>query len=201
MSLFNLPVTIKTFRISEPRLYLFYPAIAEIPDMAVQQQMNQAIVNEANRQIHQQGYLQNPKMELTSYYELKTNERGVLSLSLYNDANVGGPHGQMLQNSLTFDAQSGKLYTLKDLFVHGVDYVKSLSEIVLQQIRDRGIPLLSEFKGIRPDQHFYIADKALVVYFQLNEITSYEYGFQYFPISVYEIQDIINEQPLGTMMY
>lgn len=201
MSLFNLPVTIKTLRIAEPRLQLFYPAIAEMPDMALQQQMNQMIVNEVNRQIHQQGYLKNPKMELTGYYELKTNERGVLSLSLYNEANAGGPHVQTLQNSLTFDVQSGKLYTLKDLFVQGIDYVTSVSGIVLQQIKERGIPLLSEFKGIRPDQYFYIADKALVVYFQPGEITAYEFGFQYFPISVYEIQDIINEQPLGTMMY
>lgn len=201
MNLFNLPVSIKTYRISEPRLHAFYPVIVEMTDTAVQQQMNQIIVNEVNRQIHQQGYALNPKMELTGYYELKTNERGVLSLSLYNEMYAGGPHGYTLQHSLTFDVQTGKLYTLKDLFVQGIDYVKSVSEIVGQQIKDRGIPLLSEFKGIRPDQDFYIADKALVVYFQLNEISAYEYGFQYFPISVYEIQDIINEQPLGTMMY
>ena len=139
--------------------------------------------------------------ELSGYYEIKTNERGVLSFSLYNESYANNAHGWTLQNSLTFDVQTGKLYTLQDLFVHGVDYVKSVSEIIGQQIRDRRIPLQSEFKGIRPNQDFYIADKALIVYFQLEEITAYVYGFQYFPISVYEIQNIINEQPLGTMMY
>ena len=198
--MFNLPINIKTYRMSAPRLNVLYPVIVELSDSTVQQQINQLIVNEVNRQIHQQGYPQNPK-ELNGYYEIKTNERGVLSLSLYNESYASDAQRWTLQNSLTFDVQTGKLYSLQDLFVHGVDYVKSLSEIIGKQIRDRRIPLLSEFKGIRPNQEFYIADKALIVYFQLNEITAYVYGFQYFPISVYEIQNIINEQPLGTMMY
>jgi hypothetical protein len=200
MNLFNLPITIKTYRMSGPRLNVLYPVIMELSDSSVQQQINQLIINEVKRQIHQQGYPQNPN-ELSGYYEIKTNERGVLSLSLYNESYANNAHGWTLQNSLTFDVQTGKLYTLQDLFVHGVDYVKSVSEIVGQQIRDRHMPLQSEFKGIRPNQDFYIADKALIVYFQLEEITAYVYGFQYFPISVYEIQNIINEQPLGTMMY
>lgn len=198
--MFNLPINIKTYRMSGPMLNILYPVIVELPDSAVQLQINQLIVNEVNRQIHQQGYPQNPK-ELNGYYEIKTTERGVLSLSLYNESYTSNAHRWTLQNSLTFDVQTGKLYSLQDLFVHGVDYVQSLSEIIGKQIKDRRIPLLSEFKGIRPNQEFYIADKALVVYFQLNEITAYVYGFQYFPISVFEIQTIINEQPLGTMMY
>ncbi|MDQ0877364.1 hypothetical protein QFZ77_006023 [Paenibacillus sp. V4I3] len=198
--MFNLPIHIKTYRMSGPRLNVFYPAIVELSDSAMQQQINQLIVGEVNRQIHQQGYPQNPK-GLSGYYEIKTNERGVFSLSLYNESYTSHAHRWTLQNSLTIDVQTGKLYTLQDLFVHGVDYVKSVSEIIGQQIKDRRIPLQSEFKGIRPDQDFYIADKALVVFFQLEEITAYVYGFQYFPISVYEIQNIINEQPLGTMMY
>ncbi|UUZ84241.1 DUF3298 and DUF4163 domain-containing protein [Paenibacillus sp. P26] len=138
---------------------------------------------------------------MTGFYEIKTNERGVLSLSIFNYAYSGGAHGLTLQKSLTFDVQTGNLYGLYDLFFHGIDYVKSLSDLIQQQIQGRRLPLLSEFRGIRPDQDFYIADKALVVYFQVNEITAYVYGFQYFPISVYQIQDMINERPLGTMMY
>ncbi|WP_368073024.1 RsiV family protein [Virgibacillus salinus] len=53
---------------------------------------------------------------------------------------------------------------------------------------------------MQPDQDFYIADKALVIYFQLYEITPYVFGFPMFPISVYAIKDIINEDgPLGRM--
>lgn len=102
--------------------------------------------------------------------------------------------------SLTFDLKKGGLCKLEDLFKPGSDYVKKLSFLIDAQIKQRNIQLLSDFTVIRPDQDFYIADKALVVYFQLYEITPYVFGFPMFPISVYDIQDIIDEEgPLGRM--
>ncbi|MFC4768664.1 DUF3298 and DUF4163 domain-containing protein [Effusibacillus consociatus] len=201
MILNELPVSIKTYRITMPKLNILYPVIEELANSIVQQRINNTILNEVNLLLHLQGYPQKPKTEWTGHYEIKTNERGTISLSLFNYAFSGGAHGLTLQKSLTFDVETGKLYTLQDLFVHDLDYVGSLSDIIEQQIKGRNIPLLFEFKTIRPDQDFYIADKSLVVYFQVNEITEYVYGFQYFPISVYTIQNIINEQPLGKMIY
>lgn len=104
--------------------------------------------------------------------------------------------------SLTFNVTSGTTYTLSELFKPNSNYVRRLSNIVRQQIAQRQIPLLNKFTGIKPDRDYYIADKALVLYFQLYELAAYVYGFLYFPIPVYEIQDIINESgPLGLMLY
>ncbi|MNR08235.1 Peptidoglycan-N-acetylmuramic acid deacetylase PdaC [compost metagenome] len=159
-------------------------------------------MNAVNKQLHDQGYHQNPMTDITAYYEIKTNQRRVLSLSLINYAFSGGAHGMTIQNSLTFNTQTGKSYTLSELFKPDSDYVARISEIVAAEIKRREIPLLVEFKGIRPDQDFYIADKSLVVYFQLYELAAYVYGFLYFPISIYTLQDIIVEDgPLGKMLY
>jgi hypothetical protein len=41
-----------------------------------------------------------------------------------------------------------------------------------------------------------------VLYYQLYEMTAYVFGFPYFPISIYEMADIVAEDgPLGRMMY
>jgi len=102
--------------------------------------------------------------------------------------------------SLTFDLEKGKLCGLKDLFKPGSDYVKRLSLLIDAEIKQRQIFLLNGFTAIRPDQDFYIADKALVIYFQLYELTAYAYGFPMFPISVYDLADIIDEHgPLGRL--
>jgi len=155
-----------------------------------------------NSLLQQQGYYQNPQTTVTALYELKNNQRRILSLSLINYAFSGGAHGLTIIKSPTFNVETGKVYELKELFKPGADYVKRLSEIIKVRIKERDIPLLVDFKSIRPDQDYYIADKCLVIYFQLYEITPYVYGFPYFPISVYEIQDIIDENgPLGVMMY
>lgn len=202
MSTPSVPVSIQTYRVTKNKLNLLFPAVSGLPDLRVQRRMNEAIVSEVNQLLHQQGYPQNPLTESTGYYEIKNNQRGILSMSLLNYAFSGGAHGLTLQKSLTLGVQSGHSYTLSQLFKPGSDYTARLSAIIKAQIKSRDIPVLNEFTAIRPDQDFYIADKALVVYFQVYELAAYVYGFVYFPISIYDIQDIIDENgPLGEMLY
>lgn len=210
MSNMQNPVYIFTRRIASPfqNLVIDYPFAAGLRNPAVQNIINCRIINTVNELIYEQtgklleqGY-KSPQMTIQGWYELKTNQRGVLSLSLGNYT-IAYPaaHGLTIIKSLTFDINTGKEYTLGELFKPGSNYVGILSEIIEKQIKEREIPLLGEFKGIRPDQDYYIADKALVIYFQLYEITAYAFGFPMFPISVYEIQDIIKEySPLSAML-
>jgi Protein of unknown function (DUF3298) len=101
---------------------------------------------------------------------------------------------------LTFNVLTGKTYQLKDLFKKDSNYVSILSKIVGEQIKERDIMVLGEYKGIKPDQDFYIADKSLVLFYQLYDLAPYVYGIPHFPISIYTIQDIIeDESPLGQM--
>src|SRR5699024_7859189 len=100
-----------------------------------------------------------------------------------------------------FDIRDGKNYTLKELFRSGSNYTDVLSKIEQKQIKASNIPLIGDFPDISPNQDFYIADKALVLYHQAYEITPDYIGIPMFPISVYELQDIIDENgPLGRMM-
>lgn len=199
---FKFPVDIKTMRWQRPRLNVHYPLVAGLLDQTVQHNINQRITHTLSQMIVDQGYYENQQTEITGTYEIKTNERGVLSLTLEIYSFSGGAHGLTVIKSLTFDIQTGKLYQLSELFKSGTDYVKRLSDIVKLQILQRKIPLLVEFKGINPEQDYYIADKSLVIYFQLYELTAYVYGFTYFPISVYEIEDILDEDGLlGRMIY
>lgn len=200
-NLTKLPVQVKTIHLINHRLDSFYPVIRGISDKEVQKRINDTILKTVYALMRDQGYFEDENTTITASYEIKNNQRGILSLSLINYAFSGGAHGLTLIRSLTFDIETGKLYSLQDLFKPNADYVGRLSEIVREQIRIRDIPVFEEFTEIRPDQDFYIADKSLVLYFPLYEITPYAYGFPYFPISVYDIQDIIDETgPLGMML-
>lgn len=202
MDFTRFPVQIATQKLMNPDLDIYYPAVIGLPDAQVQQRIISAIYDMVVSLLVKQGYYQNPGAEVSGWYEIKTNERGILSLSLGNYIYIThAAHGMTVIKSLTFDIVTGKSYSLADLFKPGSDYVKVLSGIVERQIKERDIMLLEDFKGIKSDQDYYIADKALVLYFQLYELTAYAYGFPYFPISVYDIEDIIDEQgPLGKMM-
>lgn len=181
-----------------PTKVVYYPRVTGMQSRQLQDLINSTIVKENQQLITQQtGAMDTTVVDLYGYYEIKNNQRDVLSLSLSNYVyHYHAAHGMTVIKSLTFDLQKGNQVSLKDLFKPGSDYVKRLSELISIQIKQRDIPLLVDFKAIRPDQDFYIADKALIIYFQLYEITPYAYGFPMFPISVYDLQDIIDENGL-----
>lgn len=76
-------------------------------------------------------------------------------------------HGMTYLKALTFDIGTGKVYLLSELFKPGSNYVKVISDIVAEQIKRRNITLLDGFNGIKPNQDYYLADKTIVIYFQL----------------------------------
>ncbi|WP_255584779.1 DUF3298 and DUF4163 domain-containing protein [Virgibacillus saliphilus] len=198
-----LPVAIQTMVIKQQGTTIYYPAVVGLQDQHVQQNINQTIIQLMQFLVHQQYEQQRASAftEMIGTFEIKTNERNILSLTLSNYAIAYQyAHGLTLMKSLTFDTQSGKNYTLQELFRPGSNYIDTLSQLVQKQIHARDIQLLSEFPGISPDQDFYISDKVLVLYFQAYEITPGYVGLPMFPISVYKLQQIIDENgPLGRM--
>lgn len=198
----NFPVGIKTMTITTgPTKVVYYPRVSGMQNKQLQGLINNTILSQNQQLINEQtGNMDTTVVDLYGYYEIKNNQRDVLSLSLNNYVyHYHAAHGMTVIKSLTFDLQKGKQVALKDLFKPGSDYVKRISDLVNVQIREREIPLIIDFKAIKQD-HFYIADKALVIYFQLYELAPYAYGFPMFPISVYDLQDIIDENgPLGRM--
>jgi hypothetical protein len=199
------PVQIMTKKLVNPRkkTEIFYPTITNLADPAGQQRMNKAIINSVYKLLTEQHYYEIENWHnIDGWFELKTNQREVLSLINYNYAFPAQyAHGLTLAASLTFDTQTGQDYSLSQLFKAQSNYVAILSDLIKRQIRQREISLINEFIAIKPDQDYYIADKCLVVYFQIYEYTAYVEGFQFFPISVYEIASIIEEEsPLGRMI-
>ncbi|MFZ5352287.1 MAG: DUF3298 and DUF4163 domain-containing protein [Bacillota bacterium] len=204
MSYIKSPVQILTRKIisKDEALKIDYPVIIGMEDKSVMEKMNKKIKELVYELIKQQGYYEQENMTMNGWYEIKTNERGVLSISIGNYAYpYHAAHGMTVIKSLNFNISTGKNFELYELFKPNSNFVKEISEMIELQIKERGITLLDTFKGISPNQDYYIADKCLVVYFQLYEIAAYVYGILDFPISIYSIQNIIdNDGLLGVML-
>lgn len=198
-----LPVLMKTKIFKRNGMRVYYPVVYGLPSATVQQQINQTIVDTVDmlmsEQYEQQGF--DHFDEVIGLYEVKTNERKILSLSFTNYAIAKqAAHGLTIMASQTFNVETGQIYSLADLFIEDSNYIEVLSRHVQAQIDKREIPLLEPFTGIRSDQDFYLADKSIVLYFQPYEITAGYYGFPMFPISVYALETIINpDGPLNSL--
>ncbi|BAQ11842.1 hypothetical protein OXB_3373 [Bacillus sp. OxB-1] len=198
------PVSIVTRKLPNvsPKVNVYYPVIVHLENSEVQSKMNHAIIELLNQILIDLDYYDKNLVELLASYEVKTNERGILSLNLIVYSFTGGAHGMTVVRSLTFDTKTGKQYTLKELFKQDSPYVETLSSIIRKQMQRWNVDLLDPpFKEIRPDQDFYLADTSIVIYFQLYEITPYYWGFPYFPIPIKDLETIIQpEGPLDQLM-
>jgi len=192
---------IVTHKLVKPRLQVKYPQVAGLKNGLVQKMVNSAILDAVYDLIRKQGYVSNPDMEITGSFETKLHEKGLFSV-LYDNYGYakGAAHGITYQSSQTFNLHDGRLYQLADLFKPGSDYVGRLSEIIRRQFKERDIPMIAEFKSIRPDQDFFMTEKTLGIYFQLYEYTPYVYGFPTFEIPYVELADILDpEGPVGIL--
>lgn len=197
METLTFPVNTQTMVVRQPPgTEIYYPQVIEMTDRRAQQIINQKI-HQHTEYLFQQQFKQQEHSafsQMIGTFEIKTNQRDILSLTLSNYAIAAhAANGLTLMQSLTFDIRTGENYQLKDLFLPGSDYSKRLSAIVERQIKTRDIPTIGAFKGISPNQNFYIADKCLILYYQEIEITPHYVGLPVFPISVFELGDIVKE--------
>ena len=194
------PVVIKTRRIKKERLDVEYPVVEGLADKNVEQYINSVLMGIVDNLIVNTGYYENPMTDVTGRYHVRTNEKGILSISIEMYWFAGSAHGMTVLKSVTFDVNTGRIYRLEDLFKENVDYVKPISDIIKRQIQERNIPLIVDFTEIRPDQDYYIQNRTLMIYFQLYELAPYVYGFVTFPIPTREIEGIIREDgPLSIL--
>ena len=197
------PLPISTLRLDcGKNQVVYYPYVFFTENNFWENKMNEAIKEQVKKLISEQvGDMPTTVEEMLGLYEIKNNQRQILSLSLSNYTyHQKAAHGMTYIKSLNFDLEKQKICKLEDLFIPGSDYIKRISSLVNIQIHERDIPLLDDFAGIQPNQDFYIADKTIVIYFQLYEITPYYVGLPMFPISVFDLIDIIDDtSPLSRM--
>ncbi|WP_243459183.1 DUF3298 and DUF4163 domain-containing protein [Metabacillus bambusae] len=201
---YRLPIPIQTYDDSAHKLSIYYPQLLLV-NKAHQQTINQAIYRKVYTlfsNINEQGYYQPGITEMIGNYEVKNNQRGIVSITLSNFANMPTlAHPVTYLDSLTTDVRTGEIYQLKDLFKENSPYRERINKLIDIQIKERDIPLLNSYTGIRPNQKYYIADKALIIYFDMYEITPGYVGFPMFPIGSYQLQDIIEDtSPLGILL-
>lgn len=186
----KLPIQIFSMHYNKLTVDFYYPKVYGLSDVYVQQRINSELYNlmiKVTKAVIQ------PELVtyVTGFYEIKNNQRQVLSITVNAMGDFHGAHPVTVVKSANIDVKTGKNYELHQLFKPDSGYIKKLSDMIYAQIKERDIPLLDGFKGIRPDQDYYIADKSLIIYFQQYEISPYVAGLPYFVIPIYDIGDMI----------
>ncbi|XRG84951.1 DUF4163 domain-containing protein [Neobacillus sp. SAB-20_R2A] len=114
-----LPVDVKPYIYrSGPKKEVIYPQVVNHRNQRLERSINQGIVQQTQKLIDTQvGDMPSTVSEMLGTFELKNNQRNVLSLNLSNYTyHEHAAHGMTYIKSLTFDLQKETLVQLKDLF-------------------------------------------------------------------------------------
>jgi len=133
-----------------PLMDFFYPAAEGLGDISVEQRINHQIVSlmySMIDELQQKG----SSVQVTGYYEIKANERNVLSLIL-TATGADGDHRMAVVHSLNIDSSTGTNYPLGTMFKPGSNYIEVLSDIISVQIAERNLSLHGKYPGIQPNQ-------------------------------------------------
>lgn len=113
----DFPVSIRTEKLKNTPVQatVYYPLVTDLENKDAELKINQAIVNLLNKMLIDQNYYEPSLVELIANFEIKNNQRGILSLNLIVYSFTGGAHGMTVVKSLTFDVKTGHSFTLAEL--------------------------------------------------------------------------------------
>lgn len=173
---------------------VYYPQIEGMRNKTAQQSVNQKLKELS--QIKEINSDEQLDYSYTGDFSIEFFKKNLLVLEMNAyEYHFGAAHGMPTKIYAHVDLVSGKVYELKDLFKPGADYVKVLSDIIGNQIKNDpqySYVFPDTYKGIAADQPFYVSQDALHIYFAPYEIAPYAAGFPTFKIPFSQISNIIN---------
>lgn len=174
---------------------VYYPEVRGMQDSNLENKVNNQLkilsqVKPVKENIQlEYSYLGNFKIE---FFKKKLL---ILELNGYNYT-FGAAHGMPSKIYTNIDLVTGQFYELKDLFKKDSNYVKVLSDIIGEIIKndpEYEYVFPDTYKGIKENQSFYVSENILYIYFYPYEIAPYAAGFPTFRIPYRDITTIINK--------
>lgn len=141
--------------------------------------LNQAIIDKVSELFKTQ-VLVPEKIDFTEVYgtfETTLNKNGIVSIlfDMFTYVEMAA-HGLSVFDSITFNANTGQIYTFADLFNPRTNYIAELNRLAQEYIKDNNVNLISPYGGVDENQAFYLTPDSLVMYYQVYRYTPYYYG-------------------------
>ncbi|PKM79175.1 MAG: hypothetical protein CVU88_07140 [Firmicutes bacterium HGW-Firmicutes-13] len=189
----ELTANIVEIKIDEPPVQVTYPQVQGLKDKDVQEEINRLIREQVNTLMVEQG-VREELLEMTGNYRITLNKKGLLSIRFENFSFIKfAAHPSTAVKSLTIDLKTGKKYDIVDFFEIGDSYRLIIRNIINREIKERGIQLIVDFKGISDNQNYYLTNNSVVIYYQEAELAARVWGILEFPIPFTYLRNVIDK--------
>ncbi|MBN7771766.1 protease inhibitor I42 family protein [Clostridium aminobutyricum] len=182
---------------------LQYPQISGLSNAAIEAKINTVFKDAAldaekeglrnAAELNASGYIGGAKVGTDFNYRVKYNQNELLSVITYNYQYAGGAHGMTVENSYTFDLDTGEALKLSNLFNQDTKYTEFINAFIRSEIDKRiatgAVVELAPFKTVGDNPGFYLSNDSIVFYFQQYEYFPYAAGIQEFAIKFSDMKD------------
>ncbi|MCI8681395.1 MAG: DUF3298 and DUF4163 domain-containing protein [Lachnospiraceae bacterium] len=133
-------------------------------------------------------------------YKMVYASTRILSIEAQNYQWQGTPHPNTWTSSYCFDASTGKLLSLSDIFTDKAEAGKIVEEHILKKITEDPYKdgLMEDYESFVPDvlteDVFYLNDKGLVVICNPYILTTYAAGIIEIEVPYDALKDVMNEK-------
>lgn len=134
-------------------------------------------------------------------YRVEYNRNGIFSIRMFLYDMYG--EGDVCIDCIpfTFNSETGGLYSISDFFdSENQNWRGRIPDIITAQAADCQMVLLSDIMPIADDRPFYITDEAVVIMYDLYEISTYEAGEPEFEIAVDDIAECLDDTSVLNIM-
>lgn len=177
----------------DPRVEKFNQAVAERVQQAVDQ-FKKDLANQPVTPISAGSYF-----DLT--YKLISPPGNLLSLQLHIEGySDGAAHPYHIISSYNYDLEKGQEVSLDQLFLHGVNYLQTISDYCAAELNTRNIGFEMFSDGAKPTPENYavwnVSANGLIVTFNEYQVAPYAAGPQEVTIPFEKLKDSIDPQGL-----
>lgn len=184
-----------------PNRYMltYHPQIINHPDKGVEKQINKDLEKlfvdiEKDSEALEEFYY----VTIDKYFEIKELDEIITVLEYGYFYPIGAAHGSPWITSHHININTGRFYTLEDLFTKNSNYQDILETIIKAQMEQQNENKFMYFDLAEPtiqaDQSFVLTEDGIEIFFQVYEIASYAAGMPSFEIPYEELRDIIDFQ-------
>ena len=199
-------ITHKEIKENKDQIILNIPQVTNLDNKNVQNNINmllsEPLLKELKRfkeMTDKNDYLtaeMRKNFQFLSDYEVKLNNKNILSIVQHSYQFTGGAHGMPVDATLTVNVKTGKVYELADLFYANSNFIAKINDIIKQEIVLRKKESVYNFTGVPLNQTFFLTREGLTIVFQPYEIGPYSEGFVYFFIQYNQLPDINHSEIL-----
>lgn len=134
-------------------------------------------------------------------YRVEYNRNGIFSIRMFLYDMYGEQESCIDCLPLTFNGLTGEICRISDFFdSEDQNWRGRIPDIITAQAADYEMVLLSDVLPISDDRPFYITDEAVVIMYDLYEISTYSAGEPEFEIPVNDIAECLDESSMLNAM-